>query len=250
MVKQKSKKIRLDELLVSRSLVGTPLEAERLIRAGLVWIQGVCHDKPGEMVVPELALDLRDPQRDVGRGTQKLRQAFQAFPISVQDKVCVDVGSCSGGFTQVLLEHGAAKVFAIDSAQGCLDWKLRNDSRVVAMEGQSAQKIDSLPERPQFAVVDVSLVSLQKILPAVCGWLAPHAQIVALLKPQYEASKAELPPGAVITDPAAHQKICDDFCSWAGTHGLKVEKMVDSPILGGSGNREFLVYLLPQNQQI
>jgi 23S rRNA (cytidine1920-2'-O)/16S rRNA (cytidine1409-2'-O)-methyltransferase len=237
------KRHRLDALLVARGYSSTPQEAERLIRAGLVWLGSQRLDKPGEQVAEDIALEVRGIQRDVGRGTQKLRQAFSSFSIQVQNKVCVDVGSCSGGFTQVLLEQGARRVYAIDAAQGCLDWKLRTDARVVAMEGTSAQRIESLPEPIQFAVVDVSLVSVRKVLPTVCRWLSEAADLVVLLKPQYEAAKEDLPPGAVIIDAAVHQKICDEFRAWTKGLGLAVSGLVESPILGGSGNKEFLVWL-------
>jgi 23S rRNA (cytidine1920-2'-O)/16S rRNA (cytidine1409-2'-O)-methyltransferase len=237
------KRHRLDALLVARGYSSTPQEAERLIRAGLVWLGSQRLDKPGEQVAEDIALEVRGIQRDVGRGTQKLRQAFSSFSVQVQNKVCVDVGSCSGGFTQVLLEQGASRVYAIDAAQGCLDWKLRTDARVVAMEGTSAQRIESLPEAIQFAVVDVSLISVRKVLPTVCRWLSSPADLVVLLKPQYEAAKEDLPPGAVIIDAAVHENICHDFRTWTASLNLVVSGLVESPILGGSGNKEFLVWL-------
>lgn len=237
------KKLRLDELLVKNGLAISVIEARKLILAGHVSVAGQISDKPGSLVQLDTAVECRALSKYVGRGAYKLLAAFENFPINVVDKVCADIGSSTGGFTQVLLEKGAKRVYAIDSAYGELDWKLRQDPRVVVMERTNATQIEGFPEPIDFATIDVSLMSLKVLLPSVLKWLPQQAIIVALLKPQYEAKRQDLPLGAVITDHKLHEAILEDLRQWCKSRKIHIQAVLPSPILGMSGNREFLVLI-------
>lgn len=246
----KKKKERLDKLLVDRGLVATRAKAKGLIMAGEVTVNGQRVDKPGTAVALEATVELAAPLPYVGRGGFKLAGALEAFEIDITDRVCADVGACTGGFTDVMLQGGAARVYAIDVGYGQLDWKLRSDERVVVMERTNARYLDALDEPVTFVAIDVSFISLKLILPAVKQWLAPGADIVALIKPQFEAGPEQVGKGGIVRDTAVHRSVLTNILSWCRNSGLRPHGLVRSSIQGGDGNVEFLVWLSPEGDGI
>lgn len=237
------KKERLDKLLVDRGLVATRAKARGLIMAGEVSVDGQRVDKPGTAVALDAVLELATPLPYVGRGGFKLAGALAAFGIDIAGRICADVGACTGGFTDVMLQNGAARVYAIDVGYGQLDWKLRSDARVVVMERTNARYLEALDEPVAFVAVDVSFISLKLILPAVERWLAPQADIVALIKPQFEAGPEQVGKGGIVRDAAVHRDVLRDILTWCREHDLVPQGLVRSSIQGSDGNVEFLVWL-------
>ncbi len=236
-------KERLDLVLVARGLAENREKAERLIRAGVVEVGGHVVDKPGQQVDAEAVCTVRAPPPFVSRGGEKLAAAFAAFPLDVSGKTCIDVGSSTGGFTDFLLQHGAARVYAVDVGKGQLHWKLRQDARVVVMEGVNARYLDAaqFEPLPEVAVVDVAFISLTKVLPAVFNVLAPRARLVTLIKPQFEAKREEVEKGGVVRDAGVHARVVEEIRAF-GTErlGLTWVGVVASPVIGPAGNVEFL----------
>ena len=239
------KKERLDKLLVDRGIVSTRSRAKGLIMAGEVLVDGQRVDKPGTAISPESDLQLIAPMPYVSRGGFKIAGALDAFGIKVANRVCDEVGACTGGFTDVLLQSGAAQVFAIDVGYGQLDWKLRQVERVVVLERTNARYLESLPSKVDFFCIDVSFISLTLILPAVKKWLAEQADIVALIKPQFEAGRAQVGKGGIVRDTAVHRQVLADLLAWAADNDLQPQGLTRSPLPGADGNVEFLVWLLP-----
>ncbi|NOU36980.1 MAG: TlyA family RNA methyltransferase [Kiritimatiellaceae bacterium] len=240
------KKIRLDQLLVEKGLAESREKAKRLILAGQVLVGGQPASKPGHAILPDHEIVLKETERFVSRGGEKLEGAMDAFPIKLTGKVCLDVGSSTGGFTDCMLQHGATKVYAIDVGKGQLHWKLREDPRVIVMEGVNARHLTptDLPELADFASIDTSFISLTNILPAVKGLLKSGGEIVSLIKPQFEAGKEDVDKGrGVITDPAIHEAVIAKVRKF-GTDDLKLEwlGLSTSPLKGPKGNIEFLAY--------
>lgn len=242
-------KERLDKLLVDRGLVSTRSQAKSLIMAGEVLVDGQRVDKPGTAILLGSELELIAPMPFVSRGGFKLAGALQAFRLTAQDKICVDVGVCTGGFTDVLLQSGAARVYAVDVGYGQLDWKLRQDPRVVVMERTNARYLESLPEVVTFVSIDVSFISLKLILPAVLQWVATNADVIALIKPQFEAGRKQVGKGGIIKDPDVHRQVLQDLLSWAVSNGFSVHGLIRSPIEGSEGNIEFLIWLRLVSQE-
>ncbi len=238
-----AKKERLDKVLVALGLVATRAKARGMIMAGDVMVNGVRVDKAGTAVSFEADIQLKNPMPYVGRGGYKLAGALSEFGIDVNGRICADVGACTGGFTDVLLQNGAAKVYAIDVGYGQLDWKLRQDKRVVVMERTNARYVDSLPEQVAFVAIDVSFISLRLILPAVQQWLAPEADVVALIKPQFEAGPAQVGKGGVVREKAVRREVLQDILSWIEKHHWQVAGLMQSTIEGADGNVEYLVWL-------
>ena len=238
-------KERLDKLLVDRGLVSTRSRAKALIMAGEVLVDGTRVDKPGTAVAADAELQLIAPIPYVSRGGFKLAGALQVFPLDVNGRICADVGSCTGGFTDVLLQNGAAQVFAIDVGYGQLEWKLRQNERVVVMERTNARYLESLSQQVGFVCIDVSFISLKLILPAVKKWLAAEADIVALIKPQFEAGRKQVGKGGIVKDTAVHRQVLTDLLTWADENGLPPQGLTRSAIQGADGNVEFLVWLRP-----
>lgn len=238
-------KVRLDQLVVQRGLATTREKAQRLIRSGSVRVQGVVASKPGHGYPEDAAVELIQPEPYVSRGGQKLEAALHHFPVQVQNAVAIDIGASTGGFTDCLLQHGAARVYAVDVGKGQLHWDLRNDPRVVVMECFNARDLAPglLPETPRLAVVDVSFISLTKILPAVIPVLAPSAELVTLIKPQFETGPELVGKGGVVRDPAVHQAVVESIRRF-GTEqmGLQWEGVIESPLRGPAGNVEYLAY--------
>jgi 23S rRNA (cytidine1920-2'-O)/16S rRNA (cytidine1409-2'-O)-methyltransferase len=237
------KKERLDKLLVSRGLAPTRAKSQGLIMAGEVLVDGAPVDKAGTAVSLDAHIELKTPMPYVGRGGFKLAGALTQFGISVTEAICADVGACTGGFTDVLLQNGAARVYAIDVGYGQLDWKLRQDERVVVLERTNARYLESLPEPVSFVCLDVSFISVRLILPAVRGWLTADGQVVALIKPQFEAGPQQVGKGGVVKETAVHRQVLLDVLAWCGEHGFTPSGLMRSPISGADGNVEFLLWL-------
>lgn len=253
-----AKKIRLDVALVERGLAETRDLAQRLIRAGEVRVDDQVVDTPAKPIHPEARLAVAQPPKYVSRGGFKLEGALDAFGVDPAGLVCADVGSSTGGFSDCLLQRGAAKIFALDVGANQLHWKLRNDPRVVVMEKVNVRHLDSLPEPIDLAVIDVSFISLELILPKVFGWFgsaAPGAlkplralippQVIALIKPQFEAGREQVGKGGIVRDPAVHAAVVARVVNFAANQGWQASPVIESPITGTQGNKEFLVKLAP-----
>jgi 23S rRNA (cytidine1920-2'-O)/16S rRNA (cytidine1409-2'-O)-methyltransferase len=238
---------RLDEALVERAICSSREKAKRAIMAGQVKVNGQIAHKASHLVSSADELGLQMPEKFVSRGGLKLEHALKEFALDVRGKVAIDLGASTGGFTDCLLQHGAAKVYAVDVGQGQLAWKLRQNQRVVVMEKINARAISAATfpapfEPADLVVIDCSFISLRKIIPPSIALLSPSGKIVALIKPQFEAGKAEADKGAgVIQDPEVHQRVLLELKHFvAGLGGLTWVQTTASPLLGAAGNREFL----------
>jgi len=240
-------KERLDVLLVRRGLCPSREKAQRVIMAGGVFSGGTRLDKASQQLSADTPLEVREADRYVGRGGHKLEAALDHFAIDPSGWVCLDVGASTGGFTDCLLQHGAAKVYALDVGHGQLDWKIRSDPRVVVREHCNARHLQpgDLPEKVRLAVADVSFISLTLVLPPVAGLLTDGGMMVALIKPQFELSRAEVGRGGVVRDDALRHKAVDKIRALAAGLGWSWGGVTDSPIAGADGNREFLCLLKP-----
>lgn len=236
-------KERLDIALVERGLVTTRAKARGMIMAREVRVNGEVVDKAGTAVAADDLIEVTNPLPFASRGGYKLAGALADFGVDVNGRVCADVGACTGGFTDVLLQNGAAKVYAIDVGYGQLDWQLRQDTRVVVLERTNARYLESLPEPIAFVCIDVSFISLKLILPVVQKWLSEAADVVALIKPQFEAGKGQVGKGGVVRDVEVRQQVLEDVLNWAETHGWARHGLIESPIQGADGNVEYLVWL-------
>ena len=238
---------RLDQELVERGLCDSRERAQRLILAGQVRINGQSAHKPSDKVKPADALTLVAPEKFVSRGGHKLEHALEQFQVNVAGLTVLDLGASTGGFTDCLLQRGAARVFAVDVGQGQLAWKLRTDPRVVVMEKTNARylKPEQFPAPADLVVVDCSFISLKKILPPAGPLLKADGKIVALIKPQFEAGKAEADKGrGVITDAAVHERVLAELREFVTAQaGLCWRGVVESPLLGPAGNKEFLTLI-------
>ncbi|MFZ0547029.1 MAG: TlyA family RNA methyltransferase [Candidatus Promineifilaceae bacterium] len=237
------KKERLDKLLVERGLVESRARGQALIMAGEVLVEGQPSTKAGTLIPVEAAIEIVEPFPYASRGGYKLAAALEAFEIAVDGRVCADVGACTGGFTDVLLQNGAARVYAIDVGYGQLDWKLRQDERVIIMERTNARYLETLDERVGFVCVDVSFISLKLILPAVKQWLAETADIVVLIKPQFEAGREQVGKGGIVRETAVHRQVLEQVLGWSAENELAPMGLIRSPIEGAGGNVEFLARL-------
>jgi 23S rRNA (cytidine1920-2'-O)/16S rRNA (cytidine1409-2'-O)-methyltransferase len=245
-MKKRGTKQRVDLVLVERELVDSRQQAQRLIMAGKVTVDGRMVDKPGTRISQEADITLQAAQPYVSRGGLKLEAALDRFAVEVSGVIAADVGASTGGFTDCLLQRGASKVYAIDVGYGQLAWRLRNDSRVVVMERVNVRYLEGLPEPVDLATVDVSFISLELVLPAIIGFLKPHGAIVALIKPQFEAGRRQVGKGGVVKDPAVHRAVLRKILLWADEHGLTVPDLMASPLKGSAGNVEFLAHLVYQ----
>jgi 23S rRNA (cytidine1920-2'-O)/16S rRNA (cytidine1409-2'-O)-methyltransferase len=241
-MKAKANKERLDKLLVTRGLAETRAKAQALILAGQVFSGEQRLEKAGQLVAHDLPLTLKTPLPYVSRGGLKLAAALDHFKLEVAGRVCLDIGASTGGFTDCLLQRGAARVVAVDVGHGQLDWRLRNDARVEVREHVNARYLQAADfnERFDLIVADVSFISLTKILPALPPLLQPAASLITLIKPQFEVGKNEVGKGGVVRDEAAQQRVVAEICACAESLGLLTRGVLDSPLLGADGNREFL----------
>ena len=236
-------KQRLDELLVNRGLAESREKAHALILAGVVTVDGQKSDKPGRAVAEEARIEIAARPPYVSRGGLKLAAALDHFRVEVTGKVCLDIGASTGGFTDCLLQRGAARVHAVDVGHGQLDWRLRNDGRVMLHEGLNARYLAAtdIGETVELVTCDVSFISVTLILPVVPPLLKPEGAMVVLVKPQFEVGKGEVGKGGIVRDPGLHQAACDRVRSAAEQLGLRTA-IIDSPVLGAEGNKEFLLY--------
>jgi 23S rRNA (cytidine1920-2'-O)/16S rRNA (cytidine1409-2'-O)-methyltransferase len=234
---------RLDQLLFDRGLVESREKARALILAGQVLVNGQKANKPGHAVAADSSVELLQKPRYVGRGGLKLEAALHHFAIAVAGRICLDVGSSTGGFTDCLLQHEAARVYAIDVGTGQLDWRLRNDPRVVVREQINARYLtrEQVPEQIDLAVCDVSFISVTMILPALASLLASNAEMVILVKPQFELEKRHVGKGGIIRDSQLHAEACRRVEQAVQRIGFRTG-ILPSPILGAEGNQEFLLY--------
>jgi 23S rRNA (cytidine1920-2'-O)/16S rRNA (cytidine1409-2'-O)-methyltransferase len=261
-------KIRLDVLLVERGLAESRAKAQAMIMAGQVRVADQVALKPATPVSTDSVLTVDSGPRFVSRGGEKLEAALEAFVIDVKGLICADVGASTGGFTDCLLQRGAAKVYAVDVGKGILHWKLRNDPRVIVMEETNARFVESLPEEVSLVTVDASFISLKILLPVIKKWLFPpfdptfgrqgrfpslskegkkkdeRGEVIALIKPQFEAGRKDVARGdGVIRDPEIHKQVLLDVLGFAQNEGFQIRGLIKSPLLGPKGNAEFLVWL-------
>lgn len=241
-----SQKIRLDQLLVQQGYFDSREKARRMIMAGQVYVNQQKEDKPGTKVSEDAEILLKDnPLPYVSRGGLKLEKAVRIFALDLADKVCLDIGASTGGFTDCMLQQGAKQVYAIDVGYGQLDWKLRQDPRVVSMERTNIRHVtpEMLGATGDFACIDVSFISLKLVLPVVKTLLHSEAQVVALVKPQFEAGRERVGKKGVVKDPKVHQEVVETIADFALSIGFHVLGCSFSPIKGPEGNIEFLLYL-------
>ena len=255
-------KTRLDLLLVERGLAESRAKAQALVMAGQVRVDGQVELKASAAVSPDARLDLETGPRFVSRGGEKLEAALEAFGVNVAGRVCADVGASTGGFTDCLLQRGAARVYAMDVGKGLLHWKLRTDPRVVVMEETNARYVEKLPEAVELVTIDASFISLKILLLVVKNWLRPSppsplpklgeggggrgvgGEVIALIKPQFEAGRKESARNkGVIRDPGVHKAVLTDVLTFAQSEGFAVRGLIRSPLLGPKGNVEFLAWL-------
>lgn len=238
-------RVRLDLLLVERGLVESRERARRLIMAGAVTLAGEVADKPGRLVASDADVAVRAPLPYVSRGGLKLAAALDAFALDVRGLTAVDVGASTGGFTDCLLQRGAARVFAVDVGYGQLAWKLRSDTRVVTIERTNIRYLEALPGGvlADLAVIDASFIGLALVLPATLRLLTPTGEIIALVKPQFEAGRGQVGAGGVVRDPAIHRRVLEEVGASAGQNALVVAGVTVSPAPGPAGNIEFLFHL-------
>lgn len=240
-----TQKIRLDQLIVDRALAESKTRAQALVMAGHVLVGDVKASKPGQQVSVDADVSVKGSDHPwVSRGGIKLAHALQEFGIDVAGVVAIDVGSSTGGFTDVLLTNGAVKVFAVDSGTNQLAWKLRQDERVIVHEQTSARILTEahIPEAVDLIVCDASFIGLAKVLERPLTFAKPDAQLVALIKPQFEAGREEIGKGGVVRNEAVHKRVCDEVSAWLESSGWSVRGLTTSPITGPQGNVEFLIW--------
>ena len=240
-----SKKVRLDKCLFDRGLVDSREKAKALILSGNVLVNGLMVDKAGASVSSDDALSIKNKMPYVSRGGLKLEQAVKEFSLDLKDKTAMDVGASTGGFTDCMFQNGAKKVYAVDVGYGQFDWKLRNDERVVLFEKTNIRHLEkaSVPDPIDIVTIDVSFISLLKVLPNILNFLAPSAEIIALIKPQFEAGRQEVGRGGVVKDENVRLAVIENVKAGAIALGLEVIGVTTSPITGPKGNVEYLIYL-------
>lgn len=237
-----SRKLRVDKLLVERGLVESRSQAQRLIMAGKVRAEGQLVHKASQRFDVNTSLDITEVSRYVSRGGEKIEAALGHFPIHVQDAVCADVGASTGGFTDCLLQHGANRVYAIDVGYGLLHWKLRSHPAIVLMERTNARYLERLPEMVSVVTVDASFISLGLLFPAIAHWIIDGGDVLALVKPQFEAGKEHVKRGGVVRDAEVHRRVMQDVLGYASSHNLVPQGVMRSPLQGPKGNIEFFLW--------
>lgn len=246
-------KKRLDVLLVEKQLASSREKAKAIIMSGIVYVEGQKEDKAGSMFPEEANIEVRGTTlRYVSRGGLKLEKAMSHFGMELTGKVCMDVGSSTGGFTDCMLQNGAVKVYAIDVGHGQLDWKLRNDERVVCMEKTNIRYVvpENLQEAPDFSSIDVSFISLTKVLGPVYNLLTENGEVVCLIKPQFEAGREKVGKKGVVRDPKVHEEVIHKVIEFALENGYGVFHLEFSPIKGPEGNIEYLLHLKKGSEEI
>lgn len=246
-----AKKQRLDVVIVKRGLAASRAKAQALILAGKVLLNGHVESKAGTQVAPDAEIEIVEPDHPwVSRGGLKLVAALEAFAISPEGLDCLDIGASTGGFTDVLLARGAKRVAAVDVGRGQLDWRLRNDTRVLVMEGVNARHLDGvdLPFAASLATVDVSFISLRLVVPALLGHLTQGARLVCLIKPQFEAGRDQVGKGGIVRDESVRRRVIEDTVRALESFGLEHIGTVPSPIRGQKGNLEELAVFRTKNE--
>ncbi|MEM6530869.1 MAG: TlyA family RNA methyltransferase [Chloroflexota bacterium] len=238
-----TKKVRLDIAVFERGLAHSRSKAQGMIMAREVMVNGEIIDKAGTKVTPADAITLKSKPRFVSRGGEKLAGALADFNYDPAGKIAADVGASTGGFTDCLLQNGIARVYAIDVGYGQIDYMLRTDDRVVVIERTNARYLESLDEPVSLCVVDASFISLRLLLPAMKKWLTAPGDIIALIKPQFEAGRDEVGKGGIVRDPAVHRQVLETVLGFAESIDLHTHNLTTSPIRGSDGNKEFLVLL-------
>ena len=240
-------KERLDILIVNKGLAASREKAKAIIMSGIVYVDGQKEDKAGSMFEETANIEVRGATlKYVSRGGLKLEKAMTHFGVELKDKICMDVGSSTGGFTDCMLQNGAVKVYSVDVGHGQLDWKLRNDPRVVCMERTNIRYVvpEDIEERPSFVSIDVSFISLTKVLLPVRNLMEENGEIAALIKPQFEAGREKVGKKGVVRDPAVHKEVIEMVISYAKSISFGVRHLEFSPIKGPEGNIEYLVHLV------
>lgn len=238
-----SEKQRLDLALLERGLADTRSKARALVMAGDILVNGVIAQHAGALIRNADVIELKARPRFVSRGGEKLDHALDSFSIDVTNRICADLGASTGGFTDCLLQRSAQRVFAVDVGYGQIDARLRDDPRVVVMERVNARYLTELPELVNIVVIDVSFISLSLILPVAAMLLDPDGMCVPLIKPQFEAGRKDVGKGGVVRDPAIHRRVLTEVANYAAANGFEVRGLQRSPLLGPSGNVEFLAHL-------
>jgi len=247
------KKVRLDQLVYELGFTDSRERAKTTVMSGLVFVNGQRADKPGMPVAPDAKIEVHgDALPFVSRGGFKLDKALKVFPVDPSGKVCIDCGASTGGFTDVLLQHGAAKVYAVDVGYGQLAWKLRNDERVVNLERTNLRYVTSeqIPELMDLAVMDVSFISIKLVLPAVKALLKPGADLICLIKPQFEAGREEVGKKGVVREKSTHLEVIQMVMAYAAEIGFEIRNLEFSPIKGPEGNIEYLVHIEKSDEAI
>jgi 23S rRNA (cytidine1920-2'-O)/16S rRNA (cytidine1409-2'-O)-methyltransferase len=234
---------RVDELLVARGIAPSRSQARQLLMAGQVVVEGHVIDKAGKQVPEDSAVEIKGRLQYVSRGGLKLEAALDAFRLDPTGRICADIGASTGGFTDCLLQRGAARVYAIDVGYGQLAWSLRTDPRVVVMERVNARTLETLPEGIELAAIDVSFIGLRLVLPTVARLLVPTGETIALIKPQFEVGKELVGKGGVVRDPKLHRIVIERVLAEARAIGFDAAGVIRSPLRGPAGNHEFLAWL-------
>jgi 23S rRNA (cytidine1920-2'-O)/16S rRNA (cytidine1409-2'-O)-methyltransferase len=234
---------RIDALLVERGLVESRQQAQAILMAGDIRVDGATVTRAGALVSSGANIEVLQRPAYVSRGGDKLAHALSTFGIDPTDLTCVDLGASTGGFTDCLLQKGARRVYAVDVGYGILDYRLRTDDRVVVMERVNARNLEPLPEACDLAVFDLSFIGVEKVIPAACRSLKPGGELVVLLKPQFQARREEVGKKGVVKDPLVHAAVVGRFVPWASDNGLRLLGLTLSPVIGPAGNREFLLHL-------
>lgn len=240
-------KVRLDKLLLDRGLVRSRERAKALILSGQVWVAGRRVDKAGTQVDINAPVELKTSDHPyVSRGGLKLEAALHTFQVVLTNKIAMDVGASTGGFTDCLLQHGAKKVYAVDVGYGLLDWKLRQDKRVILIERQNIRYLprENIPEPIDIVTIDVSFISLKKVIPKVKEFLKPEAEMIALIKPQFEVGKGQVGRGGIVRDEAKQRQVVKEISNFCTALGFVIKGVIPSPILGAKGNQEYLLYAI------
>jgi 23S rRNA (cytidine1920-2'-O)/16S rRNA (cytidine1409-2'-O)-methyltransferase len=238
-----AEKQRLDILMAERGLAESREKARAMIMAGEVLVADKLIDKPGTRVDMTAAITVKAKPRFVSRGGDKLAASLDAFPIDVSGRICADVGASTGGFTDCLLQYGAAKVYALDVGYGQIAYTLRQDARVVVIERTNARYVEQLAEPVSLVVMDASFISLRLLLPVIQNWLTPTADVIPLIKPQFEAGQDDVGKGGVVKDPRVHARVLDEVLTFAQAQGFATRGLIRSPLKGPAGNIEFLAWL-------
>jgi 23S rRNA (cytidine1920-2'-O)/16S rRNA (cytidine1409-2'-O)-methyltransferase len=243
-------KVRLDKLLLGKNLAPSRQKAQALIAAGQVLVNNRLIDKSGTLVEDSATIEVRGSCPYVSRGGYKLEAGIEFFKINPGGFICLDIGASTGGFTDCLLQNGAAKVYAVDVGYGQLAWKLRQDPRVVVMERTNARYLttDNFADLIDFAVIDASFISLKLLIPPLLPLFRNRISILALIKPQFEVGRGKVGKGGVVQDPALHQEVIAEIITYSKTLGLQSRGVTPSPILGPKGNKEFLIHLVSDDE--